>query len=152
VLRAVISLLVALPLLLPPGVCACRLALAAAAPPSPDSVDICRTPQHACCAHRKNAARHNVDRRTASANSTSLRESQGPAPGKTHEPGCPALLTADHSKLSERTNTTSPILTVSQDGVRAVDADITGPASAVASQAVAPSSRPLYLSFRSLLI
>ena len=152
-LRAVVSFLVAVPLLMPPGVCACRLGMSGPAPIARESAGVCPSPQRACCAHRKIAARHNVDVRAHSRDSLWVRESQSPPrPGNAHEPGCPALLTTDHSKVAERTNTPSPVLTTHVDGLVTVDLEPTRPIMLVGEHTYVRTSSRLYLSFRSLLI
>src|SRR5262245_61263139 len=132
--------------------CACRLGPLAPAPLAGESAGDCRTPQRACCVHRKHAARHNVEGPVAS-NSKSLRESHVPAgPGETHEPGCPALQTADHSKFARQNQIDSPVLTVQQDRERMIEAVPAGTTELAGGYASPPSSCPLYLSLRTLLI
>jgi hypothetical protein len=145
VLRAVISFLVAVPLLVPPGMCACRFGLPEPAQVSAESDGLCRKPQRACCAHRKIAVQHNVDHHVA--------ENQLPArPGQTHEPGCPALLTADHSKLARHDDGAAPALTLQQESARTLDALPAPPTRLAGAPVFAPASCPLYLFLRCLLI
>jgi hypothetical protein len=153
VLRAVISFLVAVPLLVPPGMCACRIVLPGPAPGSAESAGVCQKPQRDCCAHRKIAVKLKVDDHVASRGSASSREKQHPTrPGKTHEPGCPALLTADHSKLAGQNHGDAPSLTVQHESARTLDAMPTTPTRLAGAHGFGPAPCPLYLSLRCLLI
>jgi hypothetical protein len=153
VLRAVISFLVAVPLLAPPGVCACRFSLPEPARVSSESDGLCRTSQRACCAHRKVAAGHNLDHRDSSRQSAPSQRTELPAgPGETHEPGCPALLTADHAKLSRPNNAAAPVIDVQQASASTIEAAPTMLTALTDTPASAPASCPLYLSLHCLLI
>src|SRR4051794_27500617 len=89
-LRAVVSLLVALPLLMPPGVCVCRCAPVDR--PSTALRTVARPACAHCCAHHK--TKH---QRAGTTLLTVPDGSQVP----THAPGCPALLTPDHAKVAQ---------------------------------------------------
>src|SRR6476661_7274237 len=98
-LRKIVLLLTALPLLMPPGTCVCRFDIVgpagAASGVSTVRSGNCPTADRGCCGHRKAAAPRKaeaVDRQTASRLHVSGAGKGLPAtPNKLHEPGCPAL-------------------------------------------------------------
>jgi hypothetical protein len=147
------SFLVAVPLLMPPGLCACRLGLPAPAQTVAESAGTCSSARRACCGHRKFAAKRTADRRASSCDSTTLTANKVPAqPGQVHESGCPALLTADHAKLARQNKPAPTILTTHPDGVRSIDAVAAATSPVADFHPPRPASRSLYLSFRTLLI
>jgi hypothetical protein len=153
VYRAVISFLVAVPLLVPPGMCACRLGLRAPAQAIAASASTCSSPRRGCCGHRATAAQKNADRRASCRDAIALTESQAPtAPGKTHEPGCPALLTADHSKLAGQNSLAEQFPTIHVHGVHTTDDIADGTSRVTHFHPPGLVSQRLYVSFRTLLI
>lgn len=153
------SFLAALPLLLPPGLCACRFGLlgcatAAAGVPTVRPGE-CPAADHGCCGHRKAAARRQADgngRPTASRLAVPGRGEALPAhPNPPHEPGCPALRVPDHSQRAEP-NTHSLILAADVHSVAVGEVVPLCRPFAVPAEIRGPASPPLYLSFCTLLI
>jgi hypothetical protein len=156
VFRAFVSFLVALPLLMPPGMCVCRFAPATAtAVETAGRTDACVAGEHGCCGHR-----HIVNKPTADEGSHSISarfsvptaEEHGPTqPNQPHEPGCPALQTSDHVKRAEQNHVSVALcVRLSTSGVVEDFKPLTS--SVVANHATVQASLPLYLSFRTLLI
>ena len=158
--RALASLLVALPLLMPPGMCVCQFgplgpvtAAASESAARPDGA--CPAGDRGCCGHRKAAVKRKADGNDRPISSRLPVPGRGEGvpdrPDRPHEPGCPALRAPDHSKLAEQ-NRASLILAVNRDGVSLAEGVLAGRSFDVPAQIRGQASPPLYLSFCTLLI
>jgi hypothetical protein len=122
--RVLLSLIAALPLLMPPGMCLCQLSACADGD--------CET----LCGHDQPAVE-----------SQSTHHSHCPADCH-HKPGCPALATPDHAKLTAKIST---ILAVA-DSMSSVTRPSIPAAPNCGEASILQADRPLFLSFRALLI
>jgi hypothetical protein len=101
-MRLIVTLLVALPQLVPPGACLCGMDLRAVSP-EPNGV----LPQAAECAVATSACERGCCHKHRNAIEEASHEQAPPAEpaDRPHEPGCPADETAtDDARVSERTN------------------------------------------------
>ena len=98
-MRLIVTLLVALPQLVPPGACLCGMDLCAVGhelahslPPAVDRAVPAPACERGCCHKHRDAAEE-------------VSHEQAPPAERPHEPGCPADETAtDEARVSERTN------------------------------------------------
>lgn len=149
-IRSVVTVLVGLQLLMPPGMCVCRFAPVAAVGTDANAVRPAPPPLRACCAScgsRHPAAESCPDQAPAAPDHPIDR---GPPD---HLPGCPAVSPDVAAKLPAPTE--PPVDAAADALAAAVAAGITGePAAACRTvpHAAFPSDPPLYLSFLVLLI
>jgi hypothetical protein len=156
VFRALVSLLVAVPLLMPPGTCLCRSGvLGSARAIACQSVgrqgDCGPTAERGCCRHHKPAGKcENRDQETRVSRRTPVPGCPA-APEQRHEPKCPALRTPDYSKVAGRYDV-ALVLTLDQELFRV--AQILPTSRPALTELVSPATiaPPLYLSHCTLLI
>jgi hypothetical protein len=116
-LRTVLTFLVGVPLLLPPGMCVCRFgsdSCCAAHPAGLEGHENASVPQrlqssetsrkHVCCSHgarRSEASQSPSTQSSGAVHVAPCAHDHSVPPSRRHVPGCPALQTTDYSKWSE---------------------------------------------------
>lgn len=172
VYRGLVSLLIALPLLMPPGMCVCQfLACERPSPARPAAVGLNRSssptasesdspapPSGCACSARQAAQSSGGDAALAgkalgpAAAATHSADTSGPlTPPPGHAPSCPASQSAGQSKSAA---TPSLVLDFAVELAAVGDVVFVSPRPADhrTSQPVGTADGPLYLAYRSLLI
>lgn len=150
--RAAVTFLVALPLLMPPGMCICQFARLSRSHPSSLSFGMppAGTPTRAgcgqcsCFARSENHVHVEDDRPDADLDSC-------PQPVSRHEPGCPAVNTVDWSKIGSSI-TTVDVQPAPTGSVPLSDLVAASPAFSRLGHAAPASRDHIYITFRTLLI
>lgn len=148
-MRALLAILVGLPMLMPPGMCICQLLPCAAAASTTDRKADSPSPE--TCACRKHVASQTCttgqETRTSSTNDD---HPLGPVPYK-HSPGCPAAQSADQSKLVQ-----SQRLTLNEGSTALMAFELPVVESprfnSLQARCFRPAETPIYLSHLTLLI
>lgn len=160
--RVLLTILVGLPMLMPPGMCLCqflpcgRASADESRPPSPgvqtvrpgvDSVPSCGCGQRRS---RSQQAQQEPGKPGGWENIPADHSSPGPLPGQ-HAPGCPAAMTAATDKVALPTSQVQKLLVLAADffGFTPVSVKAAIPVERVTSY---PHSPPLFLSLCTLLI
>jgi len=155
-IRTLVFLLVALPMLVPPGMCICQFDLTGRC--SPAAVRVASAPEQAssghertprsscCCRHRKGGAAEHLDR----AGGLASEGGPGIPAGREHAPGCPAARSLDYFKVERNINSVAPPADLA--GFFALPAIPARQALLISSPAQARPALPVYLTLCTLLI
>ena len=153
--RALVSILVVLPMLMPPGMCVCRFFQRGMHGREAGRFERAQSCQLAgCCEHCQGVPDQDDCDEHAKSETQAVTATDGPGhpgPVERHPPGCPAVQRVDHTRIVERVDH-APIVTAIETGICLSVATPSSPSVRLASPIRGLSDPPIYLDHCTLLI